>query len=124
MKRRCSGTATSASTLFPVLWYDCAQVLLGAQTLGKLFFSFLNHGLHEPHGFLPTRKGKDSGANGDSAVYYFAQAFGVCARPLAPFFEVASDYKRCEDASQFHSASRDGGQAARNFKLMSRCEPL
>ena len=85
MKRRCSGTATTASTLFPVLWYDCAQVLLGAQTLGKLFFSFLNHGLHEPHGFLPTRKGKDLDANGDSAVYFFAQAFGVRARFRAVF---------------------------------------
>ena len=40
MKDRCSGTATTASTLFPVLWCYCPWVLLGAQTLGKLFFSF------------------------------------------------------------------------------------
>jgi hypothetical protein len=44
------------------LWYDFPQVLLGAQTLGKLFFSFFNHGLHRPHGFLPTRAGQGFGA--------------------------------------------------------------
>jgi len=49
------------------------------------FFKFLHNGSHGPHGFLPTRKDKDSGANGDSAVYFFAQAFGVCARPRAVF---------------------------------------
>jgi hypothetical protein len=27
-----------------------APVLLGAQTLGKLFLGFFNHGLHRPHG--------------------------------------------------------------------------
>jgi len=35
--------------------------------------------------FYPLEQGKDSGANGDSAVYYSAQAFGVCARPRAVF---------------------------------------
>ncbi len=59
-----------------------------------------------------------------TALFTILRKLSECARVLAPFFEVASGYKRCEDASQFHSASRDGGQAARNFKLMSRCEPL
>ena len=51
----CSGTATTASTLFPVLWCGCPRVLLNARTFGKLFFQFLNHGLHGPHGFQKTR---------------------------------------------------------------------
>ena len=63
--------------------------------------------------------------NGNSAVYHFPQArhgtspfdwrtFGVRARSRA-VFESALGYKRCDDASQFPSASRDGEQAARNF---------
>ena len=54
-----------------------------------------------------------------TALFTFLRKLSECARVLAPFFEVASGYKRCEDASQFHSASRDGGQAARN--LLNLC---
>ena len=32
-----------------------------------------------------------------------------CACVLAPFFEMGPGYKRCDDASQFQSASRHGG---------------
>jgi hypothetical protein len=36
-----------------VVWLP--RVLLGVRTFGKLFFRFLNHGLHGPHGFQKTR---------------------------------------------------------------------
>ena len=49
MERRCSGTATTASTLFPICWCDCPLVLWGTQTFGKLFFRFFNaHRVHDP----------------------------------------------------------------------------
>jgi hypothetical protein len=70
------------------------------------------------------REGQEVGCEMVPALFNILRKLSECARVLAPFFEVASGYKRWEDASQFHSASRDGGQAARNFKLMSRCEPL
>jgi hypothetical protein len=49
------------------------------------------------------------------ALFTILGKLSECARVLAPFFEMAPGYKRCHDASQFPSASRDGGQAARIF---------
>jgi hypothetical protein len=73
VERRCSGTATIPSPLFPISWCDCPRVLLGTQTLGKPFFRFLNAPRTDRTNFATgERKGPD--ANGDRGVYYFYAA--------------------------------------------------
>jgi len=54
VKRRCSGTATATSTLFPVLWCGCPG-LLGAQTLGKLFLQFFEPRITQRAKLQPNR---------------------------------------------------------------------
>ena len=73
MERRCSGTATTASTLFPVCWCDSPRVLLGPQTLGKLFLRFFNAHRVDWTNFT-TGGAQGSDANGGSGVYYFHDA--------------------------------------------------
>jgi hypothetical protein len=80
-----SGTATTASTLFPV----CSVIALGfywvRKHLASFFFFFWITDYLDRTDSYPLRKGKDSDANGNSSVYYFAQAFEVRARPRAVF---------------------------------------
>jgi len=64
--------------------------------------------------FYQLEKGKDLDANGNSALTILRK-LSECARVFAPPFEVAPRLKASEDASQFQSASRHGGQAARNL---------
>ncbi len=74
MKRRCSRIATTASTLFPVLWCDCPRVILSLQTLGKLFLSFLNQRLRGSQRILPLEKSNDLEANDNSALAFPARS--------------------------------------------------
>jgi len=53
------------------------------KSMASLFSSFWNRGLPGPHGFLPAGKGKDSDANGNSAVTILRNR-SKCAHVLAP----------------------------------------
>ena len=48
-ERRCSGTATGASTLFPNCVCGCPKGLLDAENFGKLFLTFFQQFLQESH---------------------------------------------------------------------------
>ena len=71
---------------------------------------------------LPSRDGEGFGCEMATALFTILRKLATgrvrpigglseCARVLARFFEMAPGSKRCDDASQFPSASRDGGQA-------------
>jgi hypothetical protein len=89
VKRRCSETATTASTLFPVLW--CALGFIECANSWQVFFQFFwTRIAWDRTDFYPLENDKDSGANGNSAVTILRK-LSEGARVLAPVFEVAPD---------------------------------
>ena len=74
VERRCSGTATIPSTLFPV----CCVIALGFYRVRKRFASFSSVFSTRPRAdwtnFCQWRSARGSDANGDRGVYYFYAA--------------------------------------------------